>query len=220
MNSFTLLIVEGKKNGHPTFASALEKKGFNVIPAANGAEALEQFVQTAPDAVILNAASLGSSGARTIQVLREKQGEDPLPILLILPEKADAPKTSADAVLTLPFTAQKLLNRLRALLPSDEAKIFHAGQIRLDTEHRRVKCLGKNARLTRRLSALLKILMERKGEVVSRGELFKTVWETEYTGDTRTLDVHISWLRRAIELDPAHPKLLNTVRGIGYRLDV
>lgn len=220
MNEFTLLVIEGKKNGHPSFSGALEKKGFNVLTAANGTEALEVFVKNAPDAVILNAATLGSSGARTIQLLREKQGEDPLPLILILPEKTEIPQTSADVVLVLPFTAQKLLNRLRNLLPSDGTKILHAGQLRLDTEQNRVRCLGKSARITRRLTALLKVLIEHRGEVVSRETLFKAVWETEYTGDTRTLDVHISWLRRAIEIDPAHPKFLNTVRGMGYRLDV
>jgi DNA-binding response OmpR family regulator len=90
----------------------------------------------------------------------------------------------------------------------------------LDLEHRRVRALGKNARLTPRLATLLQILLQHRGEVIVREELFKKVWDTNYTGDTRTLDVHISWLRRAIELDPNHPKFLHTVRGVGYRLDV
>jgi DNA-binding response OmpR family regulator len=80
--------------------------------------------------------------------------------------------------------------------------------------------MGKNTRLTPRLALLLQLLIEHRGEVVERETLFKRVWETDYTGDTRTLDVHISWLRRAIELDPNHPKFLHTVRGVGYRLDV
>jgi len=83
-----------------------------------------------------------------------------------------------------------------------------------------VKCLSKNSRLTPRLTCLLQTLLQRRGEVIEREELFKQVWETNYTGDTRTLDVHISWLRRAIEMDPVHPRFLHTVRGVGYRLDV
>ena len=83
-----------------------------------------------------------------------------------------------------------------------------------------MRCLSKNSKLTPRLVALLHILMDHHGEVVEREHLFKKVWETDYTGDTRTLDVHISWLRRAIELDPLKPKFLKTIRGVGYRLDV
>jgi DNA-binding response OmpR family regulator len=83
-----------------------------------------------------------------------------------------------------------------------------------------VRSLGKSTKLTPRLVTLLQMLMEHHGEVVERETLFKKVWETNYTGDTRTLDVHISWLRRAIELDPEKPKFLKTIRGVGYRLDV
>ena len=97
---------------------------------------------------------------------------------------------------------------------------IHAGPVRLDVEKRIVRCLDKQTRLTPRLMRLLKTLMERKGEVVERKALFSQVWETDYTDDTRTLDVHISWLRRAIEVDPEAPKFLKTIRGVGYRLDV
>ena len=172
-----------------------------------------------PDLVVVNAASLGSTGLRICQSLREKQ-EEHLPIVLILDDGKLVDKSAADVVLNLPFTVQKLVNRLRPLLPGDGNNIIHVGPIRLDTEHRRVKCLSKNSRLTPRLVSLLQSLLSHRGEVIGREELFKQVWETNYTGDTRTLDVHISWLRRAIEIDPNHPRFLHTVRGVGYRLDV
>ena len=105
-------------------------------------------------------------------------------------------------------------------MPGDGNNVLSVGPIRLDIENRRVRALGKNAKLTPRLITLLQILMDKHGEVVEREALFKKVWETNYTGDTRTLDVHISWLRRAIELDPDNPKFLKTIRGVGYRLDV
>ncbi|MDO9348682.1 MAG: winged helix-turn-helix domain-containing protein, partial [Anaerolineales bacterium] len=97
---------------------------------------------------------------------------------------------------------------------------IHAGLIRLDMENRTVRCFGKQTRLTPRLMRLLKILLDHRGELVERKALFSQVWETDYTEDMRTLDVHISWLRRAIAADSDNPKLLKTVRGVGYRLDV
>jgi DNA-binding response OmpR family regulator len=215
----SILIIEGKKADRPSFAALLQKKDFMVTAVANGNEALARLSEVNPDLVVVNAASLGSTGVRICQSLREKQDEH-LPIVLILEADKTVDKSAADVVLNLPFTVQKLVNRLKPLLPGDGANVIHAGPIRLDTEHRRVKCLGKNSRLTPRLAALLQILLQHRGEVIEREELFKQVWETNYTGDTRTLDVHVSWLRRAIEMDPDHPRFLHTVRGVGYRLDV
>ena len=126
----------------------------------------------------------------------------------------------ANVVLTLPFTFRKLINRIVPLLPGNGEHMLHVGPVRLDLERKRVRCLGREARLTPRLANLLQVLMTHPGEVMQREELFKQVWETKYTGDTRTLDVHISWLRHAIEEDARHPQLLMTVRGVGYRLDI
>jgi DNA-binding response OmpR family regulator len=219
MTSASILIIEGKKAERPIFAAQLQKKDFVVTSVSNGSEALARLVEIGPDLVVVNAASLGSTGVRICQSLREKQ-EEHLPIVLIMEADKIVDKTAADVVLNLPFTVQKLVNRLKPLLPGDGANVIHVGPIRLDTEHRRVKCLSKNSRLTPRLAGLLQILLQHRGEVIGREELFRQVWETNYTGDTRTLDVHISWLRRAIEIDPDHPRFLHTVRGVGYRLDV
>jgi DNA-binding response OmpR family regulator len=83
-----------------------------------------------------------------------------------------------------------------------------------------VRCQGRETHLTPRLVELLQILMQHPGEVIERDGLFRQVWKTEYTRDTRTLDVHISWLRRVLEADPRRPRFLKTIRGVGYRLDV
>jgi DNA-binding response OmpR family regulator len=87
-------------------------------------------------------------------------------------------------------------------------------------ERKIVRCLGKRTRITPRLVSLLSILMKNHGEVLERRSLFSKVWETDYTEDTRTLDVHISWLRQAIEDDPNNPSFLKTIRGVGYQLDL
>jgi DNA-binding response OmpR family regulator len=218
MDDATLLIIEGKHADYPAFALALRKKGFVVELVSNGSEALTRLANGfIPDVVVVNAATLRTSGKRICQSLREKTSN--LPIMLILDPDREVEKVDADIVLSLPFTAQKLVNRIHHLLPGNGSDNVHAGPVRLDIEKRTVRCQGKQTRLTPRLVRLLKILIEHKGEVIERKFLFSQVWDTDYTDDTRTLDVHISWLRRAIEADPLNPKLLKTVRGVGYRLD-
>jgi DNA-binding response OmpR family regulator len=219
MSYATLLIIEGKHAENPAFTPALRRKGYEVELVASGSEALSSLSSGfTPDVVIVNAATLRTSGRRICQSIRDKASGSP--ILLILDADREVQKVEADIVLSLPFTAQKLVNRIRHLLPGDGKDSLHAGPVRLDVEKRTVRCQGRQSRLTPRLVRLLKTLIEHKGEVVERKSLFSKVWETNYTDDTRTLDVHISWLRQAIEIDPNHPKFLKTVRGVGYLLDV
>ena len=218
MKTTPLLVIEGRHAEIPSFASDLQKKGFDVQTAQNGSQAVARLKEVSPSLVVINAASLRSTGLRICQSIREKDPK--LPIILILESDNEVSKDAADAVLALPFTVQKLANRIKPLLPGDGKNVLHVGPIRLDLEKRRVRCLGKSTKLTPRLVTLLHLLMDKHGEVVEREPLFKKAWETNYTGDTRTLDVHISWLRRAIELDPDNPKLLKTIRGVGYRLDI
>lgn len=218
MKTTTLLVIEAKHAEIPSFAADLQKKGFDVHIAANGSKAISLMKEVSPSLVVVNAASLRSTGLRICQSIREKDAK--LPIILILEDEKEVSKDAADSVLVLPFTVQKLVNRIKPLLPGDGKNVLHVGPIRLDLEKRRVRCLGKSTKLTPRLVTLLNLLMDKHGEVVERESLFKKAWETNYTGDTRTLDVHISWLRRAIELDPDNPKFLRTIRGVGYRLDV
>ncbi len=216
--SDSLLVIEGRHGDVPSFAAELQKKGFEVHAAKSGGAAVTRLERLNPSLVVVNAASLRSTGLRICRSIRDKNAK--YPIILVLAKEEKVGKDLADAVLVLPFTAQKLANRIKPLLPGDGKNVLHVGPLRLDVEQRRVKCLGKNSKLTPRLVTLLQLLMDKHGEVVEREALFKKVWETNYTGDTRTLDVHISWLRRAIELDPLKPKFLKTIRGVGYRLDV
>ena len=211
-------MIEGRHAEIPSFANDLQKKGFDVVLAQNGGEAVSKLKQTNPSLVVVNAPSLRSTGIRICLSLRKKDAK--IPIILIVENDKSIDKDLADSILVLPFTVQKLVNRVKALMPDDGNDVVSVGPIRLDLENRRVRSLGKNTKLTPRLITLLQILMDKHGEVVEREALFKKVWETNYTGDTRTLDVHISWLRRAIELDPDNPKFLKTIRGVGYRLDV
>ena len=141
MNDATLLLIEGKHADHPTFAPALRKKGFVVELVSSGSEALGRLINGFhPDLVVVNAATLRTSGKRICQSLREKAPT--LPTLVILDEDRGVEKIDADVILSLPFTSQKLVNRIMHLLPGDGKDNIHAGPIRLDVEKRMVRCLG------------------------------------------------------------------------------
>lgn len=215
----TILLVEGKHIDHPSFTTGLVKKGYIIESAPSGAAALTRMESSDPDLAIVDASSMRSTGKRICQSLKEKKNS--LPIILIVNKDGDInDKAGADVVLALPFTMQKLVNRIKQLLPMQNNDAMTVGPFQLDIEQRRVICDSRQIQLTPRLVTLLKILMEHSGEVVERENLFCQAWETSYTGDTRSLDVHMSWLRQAVEDNPRHPKYIKTVRGVGYRLDI
>jgi DNA-binding response OmpR family regulator len=214
-----LLWIEGKRAESPSFVPSLRKKEYLVEVVPTGSAALERLVDYDPDLVVVNASSLRTSGKRICRELREKSPA--LPILVILSESQTLNDEScASVLLSMPFTSRKLINRITRLLPGDGEHLLHVGHIRLDLERKRVRCQGRETRLTPRLTRLLQVLMQHPGVVVVREQLFREVWSTDYTEDTRTLDVHISWLRETLEEDPRKPQFLKTIRGVGYRLDV
>jgi DNA-binding response OmpR family regulator len=214
-----LLLIEGKRVDRPSYMAGLSKKGYIVESAPNGASALEMIRTSPPKAVIVDAASMRTSGSRICSALKREMRK--VPVFLIIAEgQENYPKESADVILRLPFTVQKLLNRLRPFMSVNENKKLQCGPITLDMKERWVYCGDQRARLTPRLFTLMETFLRRPGEVITREELFKKLWETDYVGDTRSLDVHISWLRRAICPDPRTPKYIKTERGIGYRLDI
>lgn len=213
-----ILWIEGKRADNLSFIPILRKKDFLVETVPTGAAALSRITDFNPDLVVVNASSLRTNGKRICCDLHQKHND--LPILLILgSEQSAGSDVCANTVLALPFTQRKLVNRIMHLLPGDGKNLIHVGDIRLDLERKRVRCQDRETRLTPRLAQLLQILLQHAGEVVERENLFRETWKTEYIGDTRTLDVHISWLRQAIEEDPHKPKYLKTFRGVGYRLD-
>jgi len=214
-----ILCIERKRAESPSFIPGLRKKGFLVETVTTGAEAVLCLSQFKPDLVIVNAASLRTNGKRICKALRESLSN--LPIVLIIDSIHNSNEEDcANVILKLPFTARKLVNRITPFLHGNPDSIIKAGLIQLDMDRKTVNCGELETRLTPRLANLLKILMEHQGEAVTRETLFTVVWKTSYTGDTRTLDVHISWLRHAIEKDPRRPVFLKTIRGVGYRLDI
>ncbi len=215
-----ILCIEGKYSGSPTFNAALIKKGYKVHREFTGKEALKKLEKRDYHVVVVNAPSMRTTGLRICQSIR--QNHKGLPIILISEngKSYNVSEVDANLVLELPFTIRKLHNRIKPLIPNESNKLLKAGPIHLDKERLLVKCQKKETKLTPKTAALLTMLIEWKGEVLKRDQLFSEVWETDFTDDTRTLDVHISWLRQAIEDDPRNPEFIKTLRGIGYRLDV
>jgi DNA-binding response OmpR family regulator len=219
MASIRILLIESERANAPSFASALEKKGYSVTTRHQVEAALSRMSDPPPDLLILDAASMKASGTRMSRTARSALNG--VPIVLVAPP-GSRPDAGSGATVTLiqPFTPRKLLNRVARLLPGDESFTLELGPIKLNLAQRKVRCRGKDARLTPKQARLLEVFMHNPGKLLTRATLIRQVWHTDYTGDTRTLDVHMSWLRRSLEENPRRPGLLKTIRGMGYRLDL
>ncbi len=220
MSDETILLIERAGKKEQTFAAALERKGYAVDVVSTGHLALKRARQIHPAVIVLNAASLGSSGVRIGRSLR--QSFDGVPLIHILPEAISAEghsEANAEIVMVMPFTARKLINRLKHLLPGGRKDAIEVGPIRLAESVRIVEAHGREQRLTPKTANLLAVFLQHPQQTLDRGFLMRQVWNTDYVGDTRTLDVHVRWVREAIEPDPTQPRHIVTVRGKGYRFD-
>lgn len=215
-----ILMVERAGKKGMTFATALERKSYSVEVVSTGHAALKRAASVRPAVVVLNAASLGSSGIRICRNLRE--GLDGVPIIHIMPEgtlPTEQAEAAAEVVLLMPFTPRKLINRVKRLMPGARKDAITVGPIKLVPGVRIVEAYGREQRLTPKAADLLGVFLKHSGDTLDRGFLMKQVWHTNYVGDTRTLDVHVRWVREAIESDPKKPQHIITVRGKGYRFE-
>ena len=208
-------------------ARALTQAGYQVSVANNGRQGLMLARHENPDVVILDVMMPQMDGWDVCRALRQ---ESTVPILMLtaLGEEVDrilGLELGADDYLTKPFSTRELIARLKALLRRvefDRRRETADGQIivsnlRLDLSAHRAYKDDQELKLRQKEYELLTLLLSRPGEVISRAEFFDRVWGTDWLGDTRTLDVHIRWLREKIEADPSQPRLIQTVRGVGYR---
>lgn len=218
MQEAVVLLVEGRGAGDDSLGAALRKAGYTIEIVHTGAAAVAWVANNRPDLVVFDAREMRSSGSRSCRRLRRLLADTP--IIHCRPANTAEDETAeANVYLEHPFTPRKLLNRIRALLPADDSKeeIIRCGKITLYRSKRSV-CTGNEGehRLTPKLAQLLEEFIRHPNELVSRRQLMQNVWKTDYIGDTRTLDVHVRWIREFIEKDPANPTLLQTVRGKGY----
>lgn len=207
-------------------ARALQTYHYTVLVAENGRIGLEMALSQQPDAVVLDVLMPEMDGWEVCRALRERSGV-PILMLTALGEEIDrilGLELGADDYLTKPFSTRELLVRIKALLRrveldrvAQQSPRLTAGGLTLNIDRHEVYKGAVPLLLRHKEFELLYLLMSRQGEIVTRAEIFDQVWGTDWLGDTRTLDVHIRWIRSKIEDNPNQPTLIQTVRGVGYR---
>ena len=224
-----VLIVEDE----PSFSEALEfllgKEGFSVITAATGTEALKKFDQGGIDLILLDLMIPEVSGTEVCRQIRTKSR---VPIIMLTAKDSEVDKVvgleiGADDYVTKPYSARELVARINAVLRrnSGDGVIVDPGTmtvhgIRMDIDRHQVSVNGMPVSLPLKEFELLEFLMRNAGRVLTRMQLIDRVWGSDYVGDTKTLDVHIKRLRAKLEDDPANPKIIQTVRGLGYKMEL
>ncbi|HEX8645864.1 MAG TPA: response regulator transcription factor [Thermoleophilaceae bacterium] len=228
----TILVVEDERSIAEPLAAALDREGFATAIAGTVAEALEMAKQVEPDLVLLDLMLPDGSG---YEVTRELRSGSSVPIVMLTARGDESDRIlglelGADDYIVKPFSAREVAARIRAVLrraeaaperkgaapePSDEA--IEIGGVRLDPAKRVVTRDGEEVDLARKEYELLQHLMENAGRVVTRDRLLEEVWDMNWFGSTKTLDVHVSAVRKKLGDDPSDPRYLHTVRGVGFR---
>ena len=222
-----VLVVEDEESFSDALSYMLRREGYEAVVAANGIDALAEFDRGGADIVLLDLMLPGLSGTEVCRTLRARSA---VPIIMLTAKDTEIDKVvglelGADDYVTKPYSARELLARIRAVLrrgadaesPADTA--LAAGPVRMDVERHTVSVEGAPVPLPLKEFDLLELLLRNAGRVLTRGQLIDRVWGADYVGDTKTLDVHVKRLRAKIEPDPATPKWLVTVRGLGYKFE-
>jgi two-component system response regulator RegX3 len=223
-----VLVVEDEESFSDALSYMLRREGFDAVVAGNGPDALAEFDRGGADIVLLDLMLPGLPGTEVCRALRARSG---VPIIMLTAKDAEIDKVvglelGADDYVTKPYSARELVARIRAVLrrrgdapePQPEG-VLEAGPVRMDVERHVVAVDGEQVALPLKEFDLLEYLLRNAGRVLTRGQLIDRVWGSDYVGDTKTLDVHVKRLRAKLEPDPASPKYLLTVRGLGYKLE-
>jgi len=224
-----ILVVEDEESFSEALAYLLGKEGFDVVLADTGTAAVELFDKHGADLVLLDLMLPGLSGTEVCRQLRTRSS---VPIIMLTAKDAEIDKVvglelGADDYVTKPYSSRELIARIRAVLRrhSDLGEIIEnngslvAGPVRMDVDRHQVSVNNTSIALPLKEFELLEFLMRNSGRVLTRMQLIDRVWGSDYVGDTKTLDVHIKRLRAKIEVDPANPVFIQTVRGLGYKLE-
>ena len=224
-----ILIVEDESSFSEALEFLLGKEGFSVITAATGTEALKKFEQGGIDLILLDLMIPEISGT---EVCRQIRAKSKVPIIMLTAKDSEVDKVvgleiGADDYVTKPYSARELVARINAVLrrngsesTSVESGVITVQGIRMDIDRHQVSVNGIPVSLPLKEFELLEFLMRNAGRVPTRIQLIDRIWGSDYVGDTKTLDVHIKRIRAKIEVDPANPKIIQTVRGLGYKMEL
>lgn len=224
-----ILVVEDEESFSEALAYLLGREGFDVIVADSGPKAIEEFDRVGADLVLLDLMLPGLSGTEVCKQIRQRSD---VPIIMLTAKDSEVDKVvglelGADDYVTKPYSSRELVARIRAVLrrnsdlgdtdPADG--ILTVGAVRLDTERHVISINGSAVQFPLKEFELLEFLMRNCDRVLTRTQIIDRVWGSDYVGDTKTLDVHIKRLRAKIEVDPANPVYIQTVRGLGYKME-
>jgi two-component system response regulator RegX3 len=222
-----ILIVEDEPSLSEPLAFLLGREGYEATIAADGHAALAEFERNGTDLVLLDLMLPGIAGT---EVCREIRTRSQIPIIMLTAKDSEVDvvvglELGADDYVTKPYSTRELLARIRAVMrrrvesEDDDTAILESGDVRMDVDRHTVSVRGAETAMPLKEYELLEVLLRNSGRVLTRGQLIDRVWGADYFGDTKTLDVHIKRIRSKIELEPSEPKMLLTVRGLGYRFE-
>ncbi len=223
-----ILVVEDEETLAEAISFLLSKEGFDVAVAATGPAAIESFEKSGADLILLDLMLPGLSGTEVCRQIRTKSS---VPIIMLTAKDSEIDKVvglelGADDYVTKPYSSRELIARIRAVLRRGELQdtdiegtTLEVGPVRMDTDRHIISVNGEVVAIPLKEFELLEFLMRNAGRVLTRVQLIDRVWGSDYVGDTKTLDVHIKRLRAKIEKDPANPEFIQTVRGMGYKME-
>lgn len=225
-----ILIVEDESSFSEALEFLLKKEGFEITIAINGQQAIDKFESDKPDLVLLDLMIPAISGTEVCRLIR---AQSQVPIIMVTAKDSEVDKVvglelGADDYVTKPYSSRELLARINAVLrrqgPSDGSTLpgetLVLGGLEMDFAKHVFRKNGLAIALPLREFELLEFLLRNSGRVLTRNQIIDRVWGSDYFGDTKTLDVHIKRLRAKIEEDPAEPKIIHTIRGLGYKLEI
>jgi two-component system response regulator RegX3 len=221
-----VLVVEDEESYREALSYMLSKEGFEVVEAHDGETGIAEFDRRGADIVLLDLMMPGLPGT---EVCRQLRLRGPVPVIMLTARDSEVDKVvglelGADDYVTKPFSHRELVARMRAVLRRGQdaelmPDVIEAVGVRMDVGRHEVSVNGERIRLALKEFELLEMLLRNAGRVMTRGQLIDRIWGADYVGDTKTLDVHIKRLRTKIEPDPAKPRYLVTVRGLGYKFE-